>query len=109
MAITSKTRTSHRGSAATDDGFSKVVCPRVGSILAAGGGRLIVARQMGGGVDHGGVRKGLRKISEKTLCRGVVFLGEQAEIVCEGKQALEQFYRILAPADQIEAVDEPKA
>jgi hypothetical protein len=37
--------------------LSKGVCPRVGSILAAGGSRLILTRQMGGGVDNGGVRK----------------------------------------------------
>jgi len=31
------------------------LCPRVGSNLAAGGSRLILLSQMGGGVDNGGV------------------------------------------------------
>jgi hypothetical protein len=55
---------------------SEPVCPRVGSILAAGGSRFILMSQMGGGVDNGGVRKCLRKIAEKTLRYGVVFLSE---------------------------------
>jgi len=45
-------------------------------ILAAGGSRLILTPQMRSGVDNGGVRKCLRKIAEKTLRYGVVFLGE---------------------------------
>jgi hypothetical protein len=49
---------------------------RAGSILAAGDSRLMLPRQMGGGVDNRGVRKRLRKIAEKTLRDGVVFLGE---------------------------------
>ena len=57
-------------------GVGEPAYPRAGSILAAGGSRLILARQMGGGVDNGGVRKCLREIAEKTLRHGVVFLGE---------------------------------
>jgi hypothetical protein len=49
---------------------------RAGSILAAGGSCLILMREMGGGIDNGGVRKCLRKIAEKTLRYGAVFLGE---------------------------------
>src|SRR5580704_10022005 len=82
---------------------------RTGSILAAGDSRLVLPRQMGGGVDNRGVRKRLRKIAEKTLRDGVVFLGEEAEIVSEGKQAVEQFHGVRPPADQVEAVGEPKA
>src|SRR5215469_12443001 len=60
------------------------------------------------GVDNCDVRESLRKISELAFGGGIVFFGEQAEIVSECEQALEQRDRIVAPANQRKAVGEPE-
>ena len=51
------------------------------------------------GVNNRGVGEGLWEIPELPLGNRVVFLGEQAKIVSEPEQALEQRDRIIAPPD----------
>src|SRR5438034_1287087 len=85
--------------------------------FAPGTRRAIAARRRGGfdlgevrrGVDDRGVREGLREIAEQPPPGRIVFFGEQAEIVADRQQALEQRNRVVASPDQGKAVGQPEA
>src|SRR5580700_1088840 len=77
-------------------------------VAARGRGSFDIA-QMRRGVDDSGVRESLWEIAEHPFRHRVVFLGEQAQIVPEREQPLEQCDRVVTPADQREAVGEPEA
>src|SRR5439155_2472716 len=80
--------------------------------FAPGTRRAVAARRRGGfdlgevrrGVDDRGVREGLREIAEQPPPGGIVFFGEQAEIVADRQKALEQCDRVVASPDQGKAV-----
>jgi hypothetical protein len=55
------------------------------------------------------MRERLRKITHHPPRRDIVFLGEQAHITAKGQQALEQFARFSASAEQDKVVGIPKA
>ncbi len=62
-----------------------------------------------GGVNEGHVREGLRKITEHAALHHVVLFREQADIVAQGKQVLEQFPCLIMSAEQDEIVGVPEA
>src|SRR4051812_6953198 len=55
------------------------------------------------------MREGLRHIAELPLPDRVVFLREQADIIADRDEALEQSPGLLDPADQAETGDQPEA
>src|SRR3954467_11871943 len=61
------------------------------------------------GIDQRDVREGLREVAQLAAAARVGFLGEQADVVGEAAQALEQLARLGAPAEQDQAVGEPEA
>src|SRR6516162_1736402 len=61
------------------------------------------------GVDDRNVGESLREVPELPFTDRIVFLRQQTEIVSERKQALEQRDRIIAAANQCQAVGEPEA
>src|SRR5947208_2240898 len=76
--------------------------------------RLPGARSRGAGeverrADERDVRERLRKITQLPPELRRELLGEQANIVAQGKQALEEGTRILPAADQLEGVRQPEA
>src|SRR5205823_2956334 len=54
------------------------------------------------------VRPGLREVAELALERGVVFLGEEPEIVLQREQPLEDLPGLVLAVLQAEVVDEPE-
>src|SRR5712691_2602591 len=60
------------------------------------------------GVDEREVRECLRKVSELAVRDRVVLLGEQADVVAQVEQSLEQLARLLDVALQREHVREPE-
>src|SRR5262249_33306009 len=62
-----------------------------------------------GGVDQRHVAEGLREVALLAARLGFVLLGEQAEVVADGEQALEQYLGILTPADLDPGVAQPEA
>src|ERR1700681_1915506 len=52
--------------------------------------RLLVLPQVVGGIDQGDMGKRLWKVTDHTAAPRVVFLGEQAEIVAQRQQTIEQ-------------------
>ena len=54
------------------------------------------------------VRERLREVAEQPLRDGVVLLGEQADVVREADEPLEERARFVVAADQLVAVDEPE-
>src|SRR3954467_1099685 len=71
--------------------------------------RLLFLAEVQGGVDEGHVREGLREVAEEAARRGIVFLGEEAHIVGEAKQPLEQLAGFAGAPWQAEVVGEPEA
>ena len=72
-----------------------------GGPLALPGRRLCLGfrhRQQPRGIDQRHMRQRLRKISEHAPAARIVLLGEQAHIVAQGKQPLEQRLALRAPA-----------
>src|SRR5271155_3538979 len=63
---------------------------------------------MGRGIDDAHMREGLREIAEKAFPPWIVFLGEEAKVVAQGQQPLEQRDGVLMAANQREAVRQPK-
>ena len=53
--------------------------------------------------------EGLREVADQAAGRGVVLLGEQADVVAEGQQPLEQFHGLLVAAHERVVVGEPEA
>ena len=64
--------------------------------------------QVVGGVDQGHVGEGLGEVAHLALGHGVVFLGQQTEVVAEADQTIEQGVGVVVPADQVEAVGQPE-
>src|SRR5690606_31351009 len=60
------------------------------------------------GVDERHVRQGLRIVAEHPPLARVVFLGQEAEVVAEPEQPLEERLGVLAPAQEREVVREPE-
>ena len=60
----------------------------------AGGGERIRAAQPEGGIDQRDVGEGLREVAHQPSGQRVVLLGEQAEVVAQGQEPLEE---LLAP------------
>ena len=69
----------------------------------------VVAVEVEGRVDERDVRESLREVADQAFAIDVVFLGEQAEVVAQGEQALEEALRIFGAADGFEAADHPEA
>ena len=65
--------------------------------------------QAQGGSDEGKMRECLREIAELPLCAWVVFFCEQANIVAQRKQALEQGACFGVPMLQLVVVGKPEA
>ena len=79
----------------------------------AGCGKRCVARarmrrQVVGRVDEPDVRERLREVAEQPFRGRVVFLRDQAEVVAEREQPLEEPARLVAPPLHQERVDEPE-
>src|SRR5258708_9086619 len=53
--------------------------------------------------------EGLREVALQALGPGLVLLGEQAEVVADGEQALEQLLGVGQPADRDVGVGQPEA
>src|SRR3954447_1824590 len=60
------------------------------------------------GRDEREVRERLWEVPEQAVLLRVVLLGEEADVVCEADQLLEQRMRLVVPAEQLVAVDEPE-
>src|SRR6478672_4273957 len=58
--------------------------------------------------DEREVGERLREVPEQALLLRVVLLGEEADVVREADQPLEQHMRIVVPAEELVAVDEPE-
>src|SRR5436190_1393513 len=58
--------------------------------------------------DQREVAEGLREVADLTLPLHVVFLCQQAEIVAESDQSLEQLARLSDPPIERERADEPE-
>ena len=58
--------------------------------------------------DEREVRERLREVAEQALRLRVVLLAKQADVVREAEQPLEQLVRLVVPAEQLVAVDEPE-
>ena len=54
------------------------------------------------------MRERLREVAEQPLRLGVVLLGEQADVVREADEPVEERVRLVVPAEQLVAVDEPE-
>src|SRR5215211_5470630 len=54
------------------------------------------------------MREGLREIADKPARTRIIFLAQEAEIVAEAEQPLEQLLRIVDAAEQHVGVREPK-
>src|SRR5579864_2021167 len=59
-------------------------------------------------VDEREVRERLREIAELTLRSRIVFLREEPDVVGEADETIEERHRLVAAAEQLEAVDEPE-
>ena len=55
----------------------------------------VVAVEVEGGIDQRDVRESLREVADQAFALDIVFLGEQAEIVAQRKQALEEAARVV--------------
>ena len=60
------------------------------------------------GVHEREVRERLRKVPEHAPCNGVVLLGDEAKVVRERGETLEQRVRLVVALEKLEAVDEPE-
>jgi hypothetical protein len=54
-------------------------------------GRFLLSRQIEGAVDEGDVGERLREIADEPARLRIVLLAEQADIVAQSNQAIEQF------------------
>src|SRR5689334_18947579 len=54
------------------------------------------------------VRERLREVPELPLRLRVVLLGQQADVVRKADQAVEERMRLVVPADELVAIDEPE-
>src|SRR5690348_13455070 len=61
-----------------------------------------------GGVDQGDVRERLREVADQPAAADVVLLGEEADVVAQREQSLEELPRLVAAAGQREIVGEPE-
>src|SRR4051794_25114465 len=68
----------------------------------------VVVRQVVRRVDETDVREGLREVAQLPPRRRVVLLGEQAEIVRDAEQFLEQRARFVVSLEHQQRVDEPE-
>src|SRR5215207_947257 len=59
-------------------------------------------------VDQGEVREGLRHVPEQPARPGVVLLREQADVVPDSEQLLEERRRLVEPSRQGQVLDEPE-
>src|SRR3954452_24100792 len=59
-------------------------------------------------VDEGEVRERLREVAEEALRLRVVLLGEEAQVVPECDETVEELVRLVVAAEQLVAVDEPE-
>ena len=66
-----------------------------GALLGGCGG----TRQVEGGVDQRDMGEGLREVADLTAVLGVVFLGQQPEVVAQRQQTIEQRPALVTPAD----------
>jgi hypothetical protein len=58
-------------------------------------------------IDQGDMGEGLRKISQQPLGIGVILFRQQAEVVAQRKNSLEQFACVVTPADKNVGVSQP--
>src|SRR5690349_11003464 len=65
-------------------------------------------RKIVGAVDERDVREGLRKIAQLAFETRVVFLGQQANVVAQSKQPLEETMRVFVTAHRFQTVDQPE-
>src|SRR5665811_13612 len=71
--------------------------------------RTPVAAEIGGAVDGREVREGLGEVAAQPLGGGVVFLTQEADIVAQSQQLLEELHGILLAAKHQISIDEPEA
>src|SRR5580698_4102369 len=69
---------------------------------------MVLAIEVEGGVDHRDVGKSLGEVADEAFELDVVLLGEQAEVVAQGEQAIEEAARVVGAADGFEATDHPE-
>ena len=59
-------------------------------------------------IDQTDMGESLRKISQLSLVLWIIFLGEQADIISQIEEALEQPACVLYPASEMEAIRQPE-
>ena len=59
-------------------------------------------------IDQRDMRKGLREIAQHAPGNGIVFLGQEADIVAEREKKLEELHRLIAPSEHDEVVRVPE-
>src|SRR5271166_4456875 len=74
--------------ASPDQKESPPLAPRVPLVTASCSlfGGSLAARQIEGGVDQGDVRERLREVPELAPQAGIIFLGQEADIVLKGQE-----------------------
>src|SRR4051812_12715947 len=65
-------------------------------------------RQAQGRVDQGDVAEGLREVADLALQARVPLLGEEAQVVAERQELLEELAGLVDPADHREVVRHPE-
>ena len=71
------------------------------------GGAVLRPAEVEGGVDQADVRERLGDVADLPARMRVVLLGEQAHVVAEREEPLEDRARFLAPSLKAEVVGEP--
>ena len=71
-------------------------------------GRTFSRHKIVGRVDQRDMGECLRKISELALQHGIVFLGQQANVVAQIEQPHEEIPRLLMAAGQRKVIRQPK-
>src|SRR5829696_8377610 len=103
-------RLARNSSSATGMAISGVIrtASATSSLLVAGPGRHGALGQVVGRVDEGDVGERLGEVAELAAGRRVELLSQQADVVAEGEEALEDGQRLLTPAHQGQVVGQPE-
>jgi hypothetical protein len=82
---------------------------RIGVVVAVGSvvGCFFVF-EVEGGVDERDVGESLGEVADQAFAVDVVFLGEQAKVVAEGKETVEERAGVAFAADGFEGADHPE-
>ena len=94
--------------------FMRAIIGAVTDLLSSPGGAFagrdegVGPAEAEGRVDQRHVGEGLREVSDHAPGVGVVLLGQQAEVVAQGEQPLEDLDRLVGTPDHVQAVDQPE-